>query len=88
MIMAVVTFFQTSALVLSGCLRGAGDSAFVAFSSVISVTLVRPGLGFLFCYPLGGGLIGAWFALLVDQFLRFAFSFGRFLSGRWKNIRI
>ena len=36
----------------------------------------------------GGGLIGAWFALLVDQFLRFAFSFGRFLSGRWKNIRI
>lgn len=87
-IMAVVTFFQTSALVLSGCLRGAGDSAFVAFSSVVSVTLVRPILGYIFCYPLGGGLVGAWLALLVDQFLRFAFSFGRFLSGKWKTIRL
>lgn len=88
LITAVVTFFQTSALVLCGCLRGAGDSLYIAFMSVISVTLVRPTLTYIICYQMGWGLIGAWIALLLDQFMRFAFTFVRFLKGKWKNIRI
>ena len=86
MIMAVLTvvvFLQISQVVFSGCLRGAGDAKFTAFVSLISVTIIRPGAGWLFCYPLGLGLFGAWIGLTFDQFCRFILTYIRFKSGRW-----
>lgn len=43
-IMAFSTHFQTSQVVLNGCLRGAGDSAFVAVTSMISIALIEAGV--------------------------------------------
>lgn len=56
--------------------------------SLISVAVIRPLAGFVFCYPLGWGLIGAWVGLAVDQLMRFSLTWLRFRSGRWMNIRI
>ena len=85
---ALGTHFQTSQVVLSGCLRGAGDTAFVAGTSLISVALVRPLLTYLLCFPAGLGLYGAWIALLIDQCFRFITSYLRFSGGRWTNISL
>ncbi len=85
---ALGTHFQTSQVVLSGCLRGAGDTGFVAITSLISVALVRPLLTYLLCFPVGLGVYGAWVALLLDQCFRFVTSYYRFSSGKWTTIAL
>lgn len=85
---ALGTHAQTSQVVLSGCLRGAGDTSFVAITSLISVAIVRPLLTYILCYPLGFGVSGAWIALLIDQFFRLTTSFKRFSGGKWASISL
>jgi putative MATE family efflux protein len=85
-IIALTTHAQTSQVVISGCLRGAGDTLFVAITSMMSVTIIRPLLTFLLCFPVGLGLYGAWIALLVDQMFRLILNFARFTSGKWTKI--
>jgi putative MATE family efflux protein len=83
LIIAVITPFDTCQVVVTGCLRGAGDNLFIALTSLISIAIVRPGLSWLLCYPLGMGLVGAWVGVLVDQVLRFLINFIRLSSGKW-----
>ncbi len=85
---AMGTHLQTSQVVLNGCLRGAGDTAYVATISLISVAFVRPLLTWFLCFPAGFGLYGAWVALLVDQCFRFLASYIRFSGGRWTSISL
>lgn len=85
-IVAFSTHAQTSQVVCSGCLRGAGDSAFVAISSFISIAVIRPLLTYVLCFPLNLGLYGAWIGLLVDQTMRFVITFLRFSKGKWTKI--
>lgn len=85
---AFSTHMQTSQVVLNGCLRGAGDTAFVAITSLISVAVIRPFLTWLLCFPLGFGLYGAWISLIVDQTFRMIFSYVRFSNGKWCSITL
>lgn len=87
-IMAFTTHIQTSQVIVSGCLRGAGDTKYIAVVSFISVALVRPTLTWILCFPVGLGLIGAWIALLLDQSMRFISVFLRFLGGKWTKIKL
>ena len=87
-ITAVVTFAQTSQVVFSGCLRGAGDTKFVAMVSFISIMFVRPVLSYLLCYPLGLGLLGAWIGIIIDQYTRLGFTLYRFSTGKWTKIAV
>ena len=86
--MAFIVLLQISQVIFNGCLRGAGDTRFVAVVSLISVTFVRPLSSWLFCYPIGWGLIGAWVGLTLDQLARFLLSRYRFGSDKWTNIQI
>lgn len=83
-----ITFAQTSQVVISGCLRGAGDTRFVALVSMISITFVRPFLTWLLCFPMGYGLIGAWVGVAIDQVIRLVMNYWRFNQGKWKYIQI
>ena len=87
-ITAIVTFAQTSQVVFSGCLRGAGDTKFVAMVSFISILFVRPILSYLLCYPLGLGLIGAWIGIIIDQYTRLGLTLYRFSTGKWTKIAV
>lgn len=87
-IIACTTHIQTSQIVVCGCLRGAGDTKFVALTSLISVALIRPALTWLLCFPLGMGLIGAWVALFIDQNMRLILNFTRFNRGKWTKIEV
>lgn len=86
--MSVIVLLQISQVIFNGCLRGAGDTRFVAVISLISVTFVRPIASWLLCYPLGWGLFGAWIGLFTDQLVRFVLSRYRFASGKWTRIII
>lgn len=87
-ILAVMLFFQIDQVITSGCLKGAGDTRFVALVAFISVTLIRPIASYLLCFPLGYGLIGAWVGTLIDQLARNALNTYRFKSGKWAQIKI
>ncbi len=87
-LMAVIVFFQIPQVIFSGCLRGSGDTKYTAFVSLVSVALVRPGMGWLFCYPLGLGLIGAWIGFLIDQIARCVLTWARFRGGKWMSHRV
>lgn len=88
LIIALSSPIMTSNVVIAGSLRGAGDTRFVAYTSFISIGILRPGATWLFCYPLGLGLIGAWFAFSSDQCLRFIINYARFKKGNWTKIKI
>ena len=88
LIVAVTSPGQISQVIFTGCLRGAGDTRYVAAVSLVSIALVRPVLTYVFCYPLGLGLVGAWLSLLFDQYTRLLFSMLRFSKGKWKSIRV
>lgn len=77
---------QISQVIYNGALRGAGDTRYVALTSAISIGAFRPLTAYIFCYPLGFGLFGAWISLLIDQYMRLAFSMYRFISGKWQKI--
>lgn len=77
---------QISQVIYNGALRGAGDTRYVALTSAISIGLFRPLTAYVFCYPLGFGLFGAWVSLIIDQYMRLGFSMYRFLSAKWQKI--
>lgn len=88
-IMVYVAFIvvgQIAQVIYSGCLRGAGDTMFTAVSSMISIALIRPILSYVLCYPLGFGIYGAWWGVLIDQYLRLVLNGWRFSTGKWTKI--
>lgn len=87
-IIAFTTHAQTSQTVYNGCLRGAGDTKFVALISFISIALIRPALAWVLCFPANLGLKGAWIALFADQTMRYILGKKRFDSGKWTKIKI
>lgn len=87
-IMACTTHIQTSQLVSSGCLRGAGDSRYVALVALISVAVIRPLVTYLLCFALGLDIYGAWIALFIDQIIRLTFALKRLAGGKWSEVKI
>lgn len=81
---------QNGRVIYSGCLRGAGDVRYVAVCALLSVTLLRPGLTYLFCYPLEQAfpghyiaVMGPWIAFVIDAFVRQALLSNRIKKDAW-----
>lgn len=90
-IMRVIVFIvilQISQVIYMGCLRGAGDTAYTAFASIISVTIMRTVFSYLCGYTLGLGIVGIWFGIIADQGSRLLFGSIRFKKGKWTEISI
>ena len=87
-IIAVIQPLQTSNVVMSGSLRGAGDTRFVAFVMMSSILILRVVGGYILTYPVGLGLYGCWFALCIDQIYRFALLTPRVKKGKWMRIEL
>ena len=87
-IIGILTILQTTGLVYAGALRGAGDTKYVAVSSLICITIVRPIMAYVFMYTLGFGFVGGWLGYIVDQILRVIFGWTRFNNGKWARIKI
>lgn len=85
---AMIMIPQNIQWVITGVLRGSGDTKFTAANSLISVTFVRPIISYLLCYHTPLGLYGAWLGMFADQFLRCVANIWRFKSRIWLNKRV
>ena len=85
---ALIVPFQTSQLIISGGLRGAGDTVWPLVATVCGVGIVRVGAGFLGMVVLHLGLTGAWAAFLFDQLTRSLVILLRFRTGRWQHMKV
>lgn len=85
-LLGVMQPIQTPQFILSGSLRGAGDTKTTAFITLISVLLLRPVIA-SFTIP-AFGLMGAWYAITADQISRTILVTLLYRSGRWKKIML
>lgn len=83
-----ITFPQNSLSILSGCLRGAGDTTYPLISSLIGMIFARVSMAAIFVLVFHLGLEGAWAAALLDQSVRSVLIYLRFRSGKWKKVII
>jgi putative MATE family efflux protein len=79
--------------VLTGSLRGAGDTRWPWVIVLFGYFAVRIPLTYVLTTPpeavgLGLGLYGAWLAMFADLIVRGGLIATRFLSGRWKTVRV
>jgi putative MATE family efflux protein len=86
---------------LMGALRGAGDTPFTVWISVVSMYCVRLPLACLLAYetiPLGHaglvlhgynfGLPGIWWAMTLSVYVETGMTVWRFLSGKWARVKL
>lgn len=85
---AIIQPFQANQLIVAGSLRGAGDTRFPLISTFIGVLGIRVVLANVFIRVFSFGLVGAWLAIVVDQFIRWILIRLRFRSGKWKHFQI
>lgn len=72
--------------VLSGSLRGGGDTKYPMIATFIGVWLFRLLFGYLLGVFLNMGIIGVWIAMSIDLILRAFLFIVRYKKGRWKII--
>jgi Na+-driven multidrug efflux pump len=103
-LLQIVAISQPSlalSMVLSGALRGAGDTRWPLTFTFIGFVGLRIPLAYLLAWdevslPLLGvtlqgyglGVIGAWYAMVTDVIVRSLLILTRFLHGGWKRIRV
>ncbi|MDO5716906.1 MAG: MATE family efflux transporter [Tissierellia bacterium] len=87
-IIALVQPFQTVQLLTTGALRGAGDTIPPLVSAFIGILVVRTLLSRFFVLELGLGLMGAWYALAIEQIIRFIVIETRYRSYKWMDIKL
>ncbi len=69
---------------LPSVLRAAGDAQYTMIVGVLSMLLVRLVTGWLLAVPLGFGMIGIWYAMLLDWAVRSFFFIRRYRSPKWE----
>ncbi len=72
--------------VLSAGLKGAGDAKYTLVTSIIGMWIFRITMGYILGIPLKLGVIGVWFGMYTDWFVRGILYCIRFKSGKWKNL--
>jgi len=85
---AVRQGFDAINIVLSGALRGAGDTLWMVLVFLPMGYLVFLPLATLLAYGLGLGVVGAWLAATVYVIAMCAILTRRFHGERWRHIRI
>ncbi len=75
-------------MVLSGSLRGAGDTKTPVYATLLGALLVRVPVVYLFAIVFGWGLDGVWLATAVDWTTRAVLIYLLFRRGAWKTIRL
>jgi len=78
--------FLAFVMILSGCLRGAGDTRSPLYVMLICIPVFRFGVLYLFVMVFGWGLGGVWLATALDWAARFIGLWWIFKRGVWKRI--
>lgn len=87
-VLAVIVVVQITHVIYIGCLRGAGDTRYITVLTLVTIAIIRPLLGLLFCYVFHWGLLGAWLGILCEQICRLLLSWYRVRQGKWVELTI
>ncbi|UKS24571.1 MATE family efflux transporter [Paenibacillus sp. HWE-109] len=87
-IVGIIQVSQISQFILGGALRGAGDTRYPLYVTLIGVWGVRVMLSYLFVNVFAWGMIGLWSAVACDQYLRSNLIYFRFKRMVWKNVKV
>lgn len=87
-LLAIINPAQNTQLVYSGAIKGAGDTRWPLFVSLVGLIFVRLPLVYLFIRHLGWGVSGAWIATAADKFIGYFLLNLRFRKGSWKGVKI
>jgi MATE family multidrug resistance protein len=79
--------FMATNFVLSGGLRGAGDTRWPLYTKLISTWGIRMPLTPLFLW-FGWGLFGAWIAMSLDLLSQSILAWWRYQKGAWKTLKV
>jgi len=74
--------------VISGSLRGGGDTKYPMIATFIGVWLFRLVLGYIFGVLFHMGIIGVWIAMSIDLALRAVLFTARYKKGKWKTMMV
>ncbi len=75
-------------MVLSGVLKGAGDTRFLLVSTLVGAWGVRVPLALFMAYGARLSLTAVWSVMLVDWLVRMALVMARYRSGAWRGRRV
>lgn len=70
---------------LPNMLRACNDVRFTMVVSVFSMIVFRIGFSYLLGVKMGMGILGVWYAMVLDWAFRVICFIGRYLSGAWKK---
>lgn len=75
-------------MVLSGALRGAGDTKSVLWITGFGMFFIRIPLTYVLLYNFNLGLKGAWFVMIIDLSFRGFACLRKFNQGKWRYIQV
>ena len=85
---AVYTVFDTLNIVFASALKGAGDTRFVMLMIVVLSILGLAVPTYIAVAVIGTNIFGAWCIVSAYIALLGACFYARFLSGKWKTMRV
>lgn len=88
LVLGLLQPIQTPQFILSGSLRGAGDTKTTAVITMIGILLLRPAIAQILIFTLDLGLMGAWLAIAADQIVRTTLVTIVYNRGKWKSIKL
>lgn len=88
MLAALFQAFDAVNIVMSGALRGAGDTRWMALVSFIGGYCGFLPMAYLFAFGFGWGALGAWIGATIYVIGLSGVLFGRFHGERWRHVRI
>lgn len=87
-IIAVAQPFMIGNFILSGGLRGAGDTKWTLYITAAGIWGVRVVLAYILAIKMGMGLPGAWIGMAMDMSTRAILAALRFRAGHWAKIEV
>lgn len=78
-------FFWSMSNIMPNVLRAAGDSNFSSIVSLITMWIVRVGLGYIFAIQLNFGVSGVWICMGIEWAVRTVIFYLRYRTDVWLN---
>ena len=75
-------------MVLSGSLKGAGDTRFLLGITVVGAWLIRVPVSFYFAFVMPAGIVYIWGVMVLDWFVRMTLTLLRYRSEKWREVRV
>ena len=73
---------------IAGSLRGAGDTRWPLYASLVGLYVVRLPVSYLLAFRTPLGIYGLWAAMVLEYYARSLVISLRFRKGRWKELRV